>query len=108
RLREASLRYREAALYAHAARAAEEAGDSVDALTMYEQLARAKEATGEPYLAGLAALNAGRLAAKLNQAERARAQLSIATRLLEEEGDRKEQSGERDAAFRCYLSMIQI
>ena len=108
RLREASQRYREASLFAHAARAAEEAGDIADGLNLFEQLVRTKEATGEPYLAGLAALNAGRLASKLNQADRARAQLSMATRMLEEEGDKKEQAGDRDGAFRCYLSMVQI
>ncbi len=108
RLGEASQRYREASLFAHAARAAEEAGAGAEALNLYEQLGRTKEATGEPYLAGLAALNAGRLATKLNQEERARAQLSLATRLLEEEGDKREQAGDRDAAFRCYLSMVQI
>lgn len=108
RLREASQRYREASLFAHAARAAEEAGDTADGLNLFEQLERTKEATGEPYLAGLAALNAGRLAAKLGQAERARQQLSLATRLLEEEGDKKEQAGDREGAFRCYLSLVQI
>lgn len=108
RLREASERYREASLFAHAARAAEEAGDATDALQLFEQLRNTKEATGEQYLAGLAALNAGRIATKLNQAERARTDLSLAMRLLEEEGDRKEQAGDREAAFRCYLSLVQI
>lgn len=108
RLKEASQRYREASLFAHAARAAEEAGDTLEGLQLFEQLERTKEATGEPYLAGLAALNAGRLAAKLGQADRARQQLSLAMRLLEEEGDRKEQAGDREGAFRCYLSLVQI
>lgn len=108
RLREASIRYREASLFAHAARAAEEAGDIPDALQLFEQLMRTKEATNEPYLAGLAAVNAGRLAARLNQAERARQTLSVAMRLLEEEGDRREQAGDREGAFRCYLSLVQV
>jgi hypothetical protein len=108
RVREASQRYREASLFAHAARAAEEAGDLADGLNLFEQLQRTKEATGEPYLAGLAALNAGRLAARLNQTDRARQQLSLALRLLEEEGDRKEQLGDREGAFRCYQSLVQI
>lgn len=108
RVREASLRYREASLFAHAARASEEAGDLQDALALFEQLVRTKEATGEPYLAGLASLNAGRLAAKLNQPERVRQLLSLATRMLEEEGDRREQVGDKDGAFRCYLSLVQI
>lgn len=108
RVREASVRYREASLFAHAARAAEEAGDSQDALALFEQLLRTKEATGEPYLAGLAALNAGRISAKLSQSERARQLLSLATRMLEEEGDRREQLGDKDGAFRCYLSLVQI
>ncbi len=108
RQREASLRYREAGLFAHAARASEESGDSADALSLYEQLVRQKEATHEPYLAGLAALNAGRMAAKLNQTDRTRQLLALCTRLLEEEGDRREQAGDKDGAFRCYLSLVQV
>ena len=108
RQREASLRYREAGLFAHAARAAEESGDSQDALALYEQLVRQKEATHEPYMAGLAALNAGRMAAKLNLTDRTRQMLALCTRLLEEEGDRREQAGEKDGAFRCYLSLVQV
>lgn len=108
RLKEASERYREAALFAHAARAAEEAGDAATASQLFEQLVRTKEATGEPYLAGLAALNAARLGAKLNQAERTRSLLSLAIRVLEEEGDRREQAGDREGAFRCYLSLVQV
>ncbi len=108
RHREAALRYREAGLFAHAARAAEESGDSADALSLFEQLVRQKEATNEPYLAGLAALNGGRMAAKLNQSDRARQLLALCTRLLEEEGDRREQTGDRDGAFRCYLSLVQV
>lgn len=108
RLREASIRYREASLFAHAARTAEEGGELVEAADLYEQLGRTKDATGEPYLAGLAALNAGRIATKLSQGERARQHLSLAMRLLEEEGDRREQAGDREGAFRCYLSLVQI
>lgn len=108
RQREASLRYREAGLFAHAARASEESGDSADALSLFEQLVRQKEATHEPYLAGLAALNAGRMAAKLNQPDRTRQLLALCTRLLEEEGDRREQAGDKDGAFRCYLSLVQV
>ena len=108
RQREASLRYREAGLFAHAARAAEESGDTADALSLYEQLVRQKEVTSEPYMAGLAALNAGRMAAKLNQPDRTRQMLALCTRLLEEEGDRREQAGDRDGAFRCYLSLVQV
>ena len=108
RLKEAAARSREAGLYAHAARAAEEAGDSTEALALYEQLQRTKDATGDSYMSGLAALNAGRMATKLNQAERARSALSLAMRLLEEEADKKEQAGDRDGAFRCYLCLVQI
>ncbi len=108
RHREASMRYREAGLIAHAARAAEESGDSTDALALYEQLVRQKEASNEPYMAGLAALNAGRMAAKLNQPDRTRQMLALGTRLLEEEGDRREQAGEKDGAFRCYLCLVQV
>lgn len=108
RLREASLRYREAGLYGHAARAAEEAGQTAEALALFEQLVRTKEAQGEPYLAALAALNAGRMAHKLQQPDRTRQLLSTATRYLEEEGDRREQGGNRDGAYRCYQSLIQI
>lgn len=108
RLREAAARYREASLFAHAARAAEEAGDLAGALELFEQLKRTKDATHEPYFAGLAALNAGRIAARLSQGARAHEQLSLAMRLLEEEGDRREQLGDREGAFRCYLSLIQI
>ena len=108
RAKEASLRYREAGLFAHAARAAEEAGAFADALSLFEQLVRTKEATVEPYLAGLASLNAGRLAAKLHQPERLRQLLALAARTLEEEGDRREQIGDKDGAFRCYLSLVEI
>lgn len=108
RLREASQRYKDTGLFAHAARASEEAGDTSDALALYDQLARQKDATNEPYLAGLAALNAARMADKLNQPERLRASLALCTRLLEEEGDRREQAGDKDGAFRCYLCLIQV
>lgn len=108
RLKEASARYREAALFAHAARAAEEAGDAASAVQLFEQLVRTKEATGEPYLAGLAALNAARVGVKVNQPDKARALLSLAIRVLEEEGDRREQAGDREGAFRCYLSLVQV
>jgi hypothetical protein len=108
RLRDASLRYREAGLFAHAARAAEEAGDFQDALALFDQLVRQKEATNEPYMAGLAALNAGRMAERLGQKDRLRQCLALCTRLLEEEGDRREQTGDRDGAFRCYLCLVQV
>jgi hypothetical protein len=108
RTREATLRYKDAGLFGHAARAAEEAGDSQDALTLYEQLVRQKEATRDPYLAGLAALNAARMAQKLNQGDRVRTTLALCMRLLEEEGDRREQAGDKDGAFRCYLGLVQV
>ena len=108
RLRDASVRYRETGLFAHAARAAEEAGDHTDALAMYDQLVRQKEATGDAYMAGLAALNAGRMAEQLQLKDRVRQSLALATRLLEEEGDAREQSGDRDGAFRCYLCLVQV
>jgi hypothetical protein len=108
RHRDAARRYRETGLFAHAARAAEEAGDTADALALFEQLLRQKEATNEPYLAGLAAVNAGRLAARLGMVERKRTLLAVATRLLEEEGDRREQAADRDGAFRCYLCLVQV
>jgi tetratricopeptide (TPR) repeat protein len=108
RLKEAAARYKEAGLYAHAGRAAEEAGDAREALLSFEQLVRQKEAQGDRYLSGLASLNAGRLAAKQNQPERAHALLATAVRVLEEEGDVREQKGDREGAFRCYLSLIQI
>ncbi|HEY1097816.1 MAG TPA: hypothetical protein VGF99_02765 [Myxococcota bacterium] len=108
RLREASQRYRETGLFAHAARASEEAGDNADALALYDQLARQKDATGDSYMAGLAALNAARIADKLGNKDRTRQSLALATRLLEEEGDRREQAGDRDGAFRCYLCLVQV
>ncbi len=108
RLREATAKYREAALFAHAARTAEEDQDREEALTLYEQLVRSNEATGEPYHSGLAALNAGRLATELNQQQRATALLALATRMLEQTADEKEQRGDREAAFRCYLCLIEI
>jgi hypothetical protein len=108
RLREASLRYREAGLFAHAARAAEEAGDFPGALALFDQLVRQREATNEPYLAGLAALNGARMAERLGQKDRLRQSLALSTRLLEEEGDRREQVGDRDGAFRCYLCLVQV
>jgi len=108
RHREASQRYREAGLLAHAARAAEESGDTAGALALFEHLVRQKEATYDPYLAGLAAVNAGRLAVKVAGRERARSVLALATRLLEEEADRREQAGDRDGAFRCYLCLVQV
>ena len=108
RLKDAAVRYREAGLFAHAARAAEEAGDFKEALALFEQLVRQKEAVGEPYMAGLAALNGGRMAEKLGQRDRLRTLLALSTRLLEEEADRKEQLGDRDGAFRCYLCLVQV
>ncbi len=108
RHREACARYREAGLLAHAARAAEDSGDHAGALALFEHLVRQKEATNEPFLAGLAALNAGRLATKVSGHDRARPLLALATRLLEEEADRREQVGDRDGAFRCYLCLVQI
>ena len=108
RLREASLRYRDASLFAHAARASEENNDVKEALALYEQLTRTKEATGETYLSGLAALNAGRIAMKLGQKDRAFQLLAVATRVLEEEADNREQRGDREGSFRCYLSLMQI
>ncbi len=108
RQREAARAYRELGLFAHAARAAEECGDPATALALFEQLVRQKEATNEPYLAGLAALNAGRLAVGQNARDRGRTFLALATRFLEEEADRKEQAGDRDGAFRCYLCLIHV
>ena len=108
RHREASLRYREGGLFAHAAWAAEESGDRATALGLYEQLVRQCEASSNPYMAGLAALNAGRMAEKLNQKDRCRQMLALCTRLLEEEGDRREQAGDKDGALRCYLSLVQV
>ena len=108
RLREAGQRYKVTGLFAHAARASEEAGDSSDALALYEQLSRQKDATGEPYMAGLGALNAARMADKLGLKDRTRQSLALATRLLEEEGDRREQAGDKDGAFRCYLCLVQV
>lgn len=108
RLAEASQRYREAGLYAHAAVCSEDNGDHAEALTLFEQLMRSGEATGEQYLGGLAALNAGRIAMQLGQRERGIGLLAIATRLLEQEADAREQAGNREAAFRCYLCLVQI
>ena len=105
---EACRQYRSAGLFAHAAQAAEEAGDIRDALALYDQLVRQKEATNHPYSAGLAALNAARMSAKLEQTDRTRQLLSLAMRLLEEEADNREQAGDRDGAFRCYLCLIHV
>jgi len=108
RLKDAAARYRDTGLFAHAARAAEEAGDLQEALVLFEQLVRQKEATGDVYLAGLAALNVGRMAERLQQKDRLRTSLALCTRLLEEEADRREQAGDRDGAFRCYLCLVQV
>jgi hypothetical protein len=108
RLGEAAASYREAGLYGHAARSAEEDNDFAEALTLYEQLMRTHEATGERYLGGLAALNAGRLAKQTSQEDRANSLLAQSTRLLEQEADAREQAGNREQAFRCYLCLIQI
>ncbi len=108
RLAEASQRYREAGLYAHAARSSEENDDHAEALGLYEQLARSHEAMAARYLSGLAALNAGRIATKLGQRDKGTSLLALATRLLEQEADLREQTGDREGAFRCYLCLIQI
>ena len=102
----AAERYREAGLYGHAARSAEEDNDVNEALALYEQLMRSNEATGKRYLSGLAALNAGRLAKKGGQEDRANGLLAQATRLLEQEADAREQAGSREQAFLCYLCLI--
>jgi tetratricopeptide (TPR) repeat protein len=108
RFDEATESYREGGLYAHAALASEEAEDPSGALLLYEQLMRTNESRGERYLAGLAALNAGRMASELGQTDRRTGLLALATRMLEQEADLKEQAGEREAAFRAYLSLIQV
>jgi hypothetical protein len=108
RLREAAARYRDAGLFAHAAQAAEQAGDVSEAMSLYQQLIFQMEATDDAYSAGLAALNVARLAERLKQTDRQRAALALCTRLLEEEADRREQRGDRDGAFRCYLCLVQV
>lgn len=108
RLREASTKYREASLFGHAAVASEEEGDLEEALSLFEQLARSYEAQASLYLQGLAALNAGRLAMRLSQRDRAIAHLALATRCIEQEADREEQEGHAEQAFRCYLCLCEI
>ncbi len=108
RLSEAARQYQEASLFAHAAQAAEEDGDLEFALSLYEQVTRQNEALGERYLAGLGALNGGRVAAELSRDNRRDALFAHATRLLEQEADEREQRGEREGAFRCYLCLIEI
>jgi len=100
--------YRDGGLYGHAARAADEQGDKRTALALYEQLERSYEAQSQPYLAGLAALNGGRLAKDLKDGARQNALLATATRLLEQTADEKESIGDRDAAFRAYQCLVEI
>lgn len=107
RLSAACERYRAGSLFAHAARAAEELGKLDVASGLYEQLHRSHEATGHPYLSGLAALNAGRLAMNGDRG-RGVALLAIATRLLEQEADAREQAGDRAGAMRCYQCLVEI
>lgn len=104
----AAEQYREAGMWAHAAACAEEAQDVPAALACYEHLERAQGARGADYPRGLAALNAGRVAMQLGQQERAHALLATATRVLEQEADRREQAGDREGAFRCYLCLVEI
>jgi tetratricopeptide (TPR) repeat protein len=105
---QASESYREGGLYGHAAKAAEEHGDKKGALALFEQLERSYEAQTQPYLAGLAALNGGRLARDLKDKERQNHLLATATRLLEQSADEKESTGDRDAAFRSYQCLVEI
>lgn len=100
-------RYRAGSLFAHAARAAEEGGRLDVASGLYEQLQRSHEATGHPYLSGLAALNAGRLAMDRDRS-RGVALLAVATRLLEQEADAREHAGDRSGAMKCYQCLIEI
>jgi len=104
----ASEQYRSASLFAHAAWAAEDGGDHGRALSLFEQLARSHEAQGKPYLAGLAYLNAGRMALAEARRDRGLQLLATATRFLEQEADHREQAGDRDGAFQCYVCLIQI
>lgn len=108
RFKPAADKFRDAGLYAHAGRCAEAADDHAKALWLYEQLIRTQEALGGRYPCGLAALNAGRIASRLGDRERANIHLATATRLLEQEADHREQQGDRDGAFRCYLCLIEI
>ena len=108
RLDEASDAYRDVGMIAHAAVIAEENNALSHALALYEQLMRSHEAAQNRYPCGLAALNAGRLALQCGQQERATSWLATATRILEQEADIREQNGDRDHAFRCYLCLIQI
>ena len=108
RFEEASEAYRVSGLFAHAALAAEENTDPKTALLLYEQLGRSNESRGERYRAGLASLNAGRMAIELGQTERRTQLLAKATRLLEQEADLREQHGDREGAFRAYLSLVQV
>jgi hypothetical protein len=75
---------------------------------LFLQLAETHAAQGSTYLAGLACLSAGGVATALGDRTRAASLLASATRALEQEADRKEQAGDRDAALRCYLCLIQI
>jgi tetratricopeptide (TPR) repeat protein len=104
----ASEQYKEAGLFGNAAHAAEQAGKSESALALFEQLSRSQEARGQRMLAGLATLNAGRLALGLGKSDRARSPFAHCTRILEEEADVLEQEGDRDDAFRCYLCILQV
>lgn len=108
RLNEASDAYREVGMLAHAAVAAEENNAFATALSVFEQLMRSYEVSQNPYPCGLAALNAGRLAMQCGQQDRATTWLAAATRILEQEADAREQNGDKEGAFRCYLSLIQI
>ena len=105
---DATENYQEARLYALAARSAENGGSSTRAIQLYEQLARAHGVAGQDYLASLALLNVGRLQIESGHEKRARPALASATALLDKAADERERKGNREGAFRCYLSLIKI
>lgn len=105
---QAADQYQEARLYALAARAAENGSNLERATLLYEQLMRSCEVTGNRYLSSLAAINAGRMYIERADKKRAGPVLAHATQLLDQEADHREQNGNREGAFRCYLSVIQI
>jgi hypothetical protein len=105
---EAADHYQGARLYALAAQSAEKGDDLERAATLYEQLMRSCEVNGNRYLCSLAGLNAGRIYIARSDPKTAGPVLARATQLLDQEADHREQTGDREGAFRCYLSVIKI
>jgi hypothetical protein len=94
--------------YAHAARAAEEAGDWLEASRDWERLRRDPRLDGRAYERALIEFNLGRMATRTGDAAVAARHLVAAQRGLEEVADLFERRGERHRAFDCYCVLVAI